>query len=213
MPNRASLLRVLQPTLLPALLSALLLAPNTAHAQSPVSRSLGDEMKSANTATQRMLELVKATRAQEQAMNGFGPAIEAQSSKPAAGPAPGSAAKAGAGQKAPEAAPEAPTIWFMAGAAGRLVAEVFYQQRIHQLTNSVGLQTVGPWILMSLDTDGLKLRHPNGDTLTITAPRPGERPPTLFAPQALLSPLTVPSISPLQVPGVSTMPGIFPLRK
>ncbi len=222
MPNRASLQRVLRPNLLSVLLNAslaallpasLLLAPNAAHAQSPVSRSLGDEMKSANTATQRMLELVKATRAQEQAMNGFGPATAAQTSKPATSPTQGRAVKAGAVQKTPEAAPEAPMIWFMAGAAGRLVVEVVYKQRVHQLTNSAGLQTVGPWILLSLDTEGLKLRHPNGDTLTIPAPRPGERPPQLFAPQALLSTSTVPSISALQVPDASTVPGIFPLRK
>ncbi len=174
MPNRTSLQRVV-------LSAALLLALTAALAQSPVSRSLGDEMKSANTATQRMLELVKATREQEQAMNGFGPATAAQTSKPAAGPARVSAAKEGAGQKAPEAAPEAPVIWYMAGAAGRLVAEVVYKQRVYQLSNSVGLQTVGPWTLLRIDTAGLKLLHPNGDTLTVPAPQPGERPP-LFAP-------------------------------
>ena len=80
-----------------------------------------------------------------------------------------------------EAAPEAPVIWYMAGAAGRLVAEVVYKQRVYQLSNSAGLQTVGPWTLLRIDTAGLKLRYPNGDTLTVPAPQPGERPP-LFAP-------------------------------
>jgi hypothetical protein len=182
------------------------LAQAQTQGQGPMrSRSLADEMDSTNTATGRMLELVKAAKAQEQAAKGFGPA---------SGDPP---AKAGAALKkvtpaGPPESPEAPTLWYLAGVGDRLVAELIYQQRVYRLNSDSLPQSAGPWRLLSINHQGLQLSHQSGKTLTLHAPLPGQAAPSLSALPALLSTPAKTIVPPL-VPGLGPAANIFPLPK
>jgi hypothetical protein len=203
---------------------------HTAQAQTQVqtqgSRSLADEMDISNTATGRMLELVKAAKAQEQAAKGFGPALPLTAVNPVTPPAPG---KGNTNKKPPDPKepPETPTLWYLAGVGERLVAELIYQQRVYKLTASGVAQSAGPWKLLSMSHQGLSLSHPNGQVLELHAPEPGQAPPQLAAaipapatpaPPASPAvpstvPMAVPAIMPALAPGTSPFPNMFPLPK
>jgi hypothetical protein len=197
---------------------------NLAHAQTLVSRSLADEMDSTNTATARMLELVKAAKAQEQAAKGFGPASPLTAINPLTAPAPVNANSVGntknkaSGNTAP---PETPILWYLAGIGERLVAELIYQQRVYKLSAAGVTQSVGPWRLLSLNHQGLSLSHQNGQVLELRAPEPGQSPPQLAGAPAVTGtpavqavvPMAVPAIVPSSAPGTSSFPNMFPLPK
>ena len=194
---------------------------NLAQAQTPAGRSLADEMDSTNTATGRMLELVKAAKAQEQAAKGLGPSVPLPAIKTVTTPAPGAGnAKNKAATKTKQAdkeqaekeQAETPTLWFLAGIGERLVAELIYQQRVYKLSASSVAQSVGPWELLSISPQGLRLSL-NGQVLELRAPEPGQAPPQIAAAPVLTSPPTVPAIVPSFAPGTSTQPNIFPLPK
>lgn len=197
--------------------------------QTQVSRSLADEMDNTNTATGRMLELVKAAKAQEQAAKGFGPALPLTAVNPVTPPAPG---KGSTHKKppAPKEPPETPTLWYLAGIGERLVAELIYQQRVYKLTASGVAQSAGPWKLLSMSHQGLSLSHPDGQVLELNAPEPGQAPPQLAAATPVpatpaspaspaspavqsVVPLAVPAIMPALAPGISPFPNMFPLPK
>ncbi len=184
---------------------------NLAQAQTPVGRSLADEMDSTNTATGRMLELVKAAKAQEQAAKGLGSSVPLPAIKTVTTPAPG----AGNAKNKPATSTkqaEAPTLWFLAGIGERLVAELIYQQRVYKLSASSVAQSVGPWKLLSISPQGLRLSL-NGQVLELLAPEPGQAPPQIAAAPVLTSPPAVPAIVPSFAPGTGTQPNIFPLPK
>ena len=184
---------------------------NLAQAQTPAGRSLADEMDSTNTATGRMLELVKAAKAQEQAAKGLGPSVPLPAIKTVTEPAPG----AGNAKNKPATSTkqaETPILWFLAGIGERLVAELIYQQRVYKLSASSVAQSVGPWKLLSISPQGLRLSL-NGQVLELRAPEPGQAPPQIAAAPVLTSPPTVPAIVPSFAPGTSTQPNIFPLPK
>jgi hypothetical protein len=184
---------------------------NLAQAQTPAGRSLADEMDSTNTATGRMLELVKAAKAQEQAAKGLGPSVPLPAIKTVTTPAPGAGnAKNKAATSTKQA--ETPTLWFLAGIGERLVAELIYQQRVYKLSASSVAQSVGPWKLLSISPQGLRLSL-NGQVLELRAPEPGQAPPQIAAAPALTSTPAVPAIVPSFAPGTSTQPSIFPLPK
>ena len=199
---------------------------NLAQAQTPAGRSLADEMDSTNTATGRMLELVKAAKAQEQAAKGLGSSVPLPAIKTVTAPAP--VPVPGAGNAKNKPAPktkqadkeqtekeqaETPTLWFLAGIGERLVAELIYQQRVYKLSASSVAQSVGPWKLLSISPQGLRLSLHNGQVLELLAPEPGQAPPQLAAAPVLTSPPAVPAIGPSFAPGTSTQPNIFPLPK
>lgn len=185
---------------------------NLAQAQTPAGRSLADEMDSTNTATGRMLELVKAAKAQEQAAKGLGPSVPLPAIKTVTTPAPG----AGNAKNKPATSTkqaETPTLWFLAGIGERLVAELIYQQRVYKLSASSVAQSVGPWKLLSISPQGLRLSLHNGQVVELLAPERGQAPPQLAAAPALTSTPAVPAIVPSFAPGTSTQPSIFPLPK
>jgi hypothetical protein len=185
---------------------------NLAQAQTPAGRSLADEMDSTNTATGRMLELVKAAKAQEQAAKGLGPSVPLPANKTVTTPAPGAGnAKNKAATTTKQA--ETPTLWFLAGIGERLVAELIYQQRVYKLSASSVAQSVGPWKLLSISPQGLRLSLQNGQVVELLAPERGQAPPQLAAAPALTSTPAVPAIVPSFAPGTSTQPSIFPLPK
>jgi hypothetical protein len=185
---------------------------NLAQAQTPAGRSLADEMDSTNTATGRMLELVKAAKAQEQAAKGLGPSVPLPAIKTVTTPAPGAGnAKNKAATSTKQA--ETPTLWFLAGIGERLVAELIYQQRVYKLSASSVAQSVGPWKLLSISPQGLRLSLQNGQVVELLAPERGQAPPQLAAAPALTSTPAVPAIVPSFAPGTSTQPSIFPLPK
>jgi hypothetical protein len=185
---------------------------NLAQAQTPAGRSLADEMDSTNTATGRMLELVKAAKAQEQAAKGLGPSAPLPANKTVTTPAPGAGnAKNKAATTTKQA--ETPTLWFLAGIGERLVAELIYQQRVYKLSASSVAQSVGPWKLLSISPQGLRLSLQNGQVVELLAPERGQAPPQLAAAPALTSTPAVPAIVPSFAPGTSTQPSIFPLPK
>jgi hypothetical protein len=211
------------PLLRVALSLCLSLLFNLAQAQTPVGRSLADEMDSTNTATGRMLELVKAAKAQEQAAKGLGssvplPAIKTvttPANAPSAGNAknkPAAKTKPADKEQAEKEQAETPTLWFLAGIGERLVAELIYQQRVYKLSASSVAQSVGPWKLLSISPQGLRLSL-NGQVLELRAPEPGQAPPQIAAAPALTSTPTVPAIVPSFAPGASAQPNIFPLPK
>jgi hypothetical protein len=194
---------------------------NLAQAQTPAGRSLADEMDSTNTATGRMLELVKAAKAQEQAAKGLGSSVPLPAIKTVTTPAPGAGnAKNKAATKTKQAdkeqaekeQAETPTLWFLAGIGERLVAELIYQQRVYKLSASSVAQSVGPWKLLSISPQGLRLSL-NGQVLELRAPEPGQAPPQIAAAPALTSSPAVPAIVPSFAPGASAQPNIFPLPK
>ena len=194
---------------------------NMAQAQTPVGRSLADEMDSTNTATGRMLELVKAAKAQEQAAKGLGSSVPLPAIKTVTTPAPGAGnaknkpatkTKLADKEQAEKEQAEAPTLWFLAGIGERLVAELIYQQRVYKLSASSVAQSVGPWKLLSISPQGLRLSL-NGQVLELRAPEPGQAPPQIAAAPALTSTPTVPAIVPSFAPGASAQPNIFPLPK
>jgi hypothetical protein len=185
---------------------------NLAQAQTPAGRSLADEMDSTNTATGRMLELVKAAKAQEQAAKGLGPSVPLPAIKTVTEPAPG----AGNAKNKPATSTkqaETPILWFLAGIGERLVAELIYQQRVYKLSASSVAQSVGPWKLLSISPQGLRLSLQNGQVVELLAPERGQAPPQLAAAPALTSTPAVPAIVPSFAPGTSTQPSIFPLPK
>jgi hypothetical protein len=185
---------------------------NLAQAQTPAGRSLADEMDSTNTATGRMLELVKAAKAQEQAAKGLGPSVPLPAIKTVTEPAPG----AGNAKNKPATSTkqaETPILWFLAGIGERLVAELIYQQRVYKLSASSVAQSVGPWKLLSISPQGLRLSLHNGQVVELLAPERGQAPPQLAAAPALTSTPAVPAIVPSFAPGTSTQPSIFPLPK
>jgi hypothetical protein len=185
---------------------------NLAQAQTPAGRSLADEMDSTNTATGRMLELVKAAKAQEQAAKGLGPSVPLPAIKTVTEPAPGAGnAKNKAATTTKQA--ETPTLWFLAGIGERLVAELIYQQRVYKLSASSVAQSVGPWKLLSISPQGLRLSLQNGQVVELLAPERGQAPPQLATAPALTSTPAVPAIVPSFAPGTSTQPSIFPLPK
>ena len=185
---------------------------NLAQAQTPAGRSLADEMDSTNTATGRMLELVKAAKAQEQAAKGLGPSVPLPAIKTVTTPAPGAGnAKNKAATSTKQA--ETPTLWFLAGIGERLVAELIYQQRVYKLSASSVAQSVGPWKLLSISPQGLRLSLHNGQVVELLAPERGQAPPQLATAPALTSTPAVPAIVPSFAPGTSTQPSIFPLPK
>jgi hypothetical protein len=185
---------------------------NLAQAQTPAGRSLADEMDSTNTATGRMLELVKAAKAQEQAAKGLGPSVPLPANKTVTTPAPGAGnAKNKAATTTKQA--ETPTLWFLAGIGERLVAELIYQQRVYKLSASSVAQSVGPWKLLSISPQGLRLSLQNGQVVELLAPERGQAPPQLATAPALTSTPAVPAIVPSFAPGTSTQPSIFPLPK
>jgi hypothetical protein len=195
---------------------------NLAQAQTPAGRSLADEMDSTNTATGRMLELVKAAKAQEQAAKGLGPSAPLPAIKTVTAPASGAgpaknkpAAKTKPADKeqAEKEQAETPTLWFLAGIGERLIAELVYQQRVYKLSASSVAQSVGPWKLLSISPQGLRLSLHNGQVLELLAPERGQAPPQLAAAPVLTSPPAVPAIVPSFAPGTSTQPNIFPLPK
>ena len=195
---------------------------NLAQAQTPAGRSLADEMDSTNTATGRMLELVKAAKAQEQAAKGLGSSVPLPAIKTVTTPAPGAGnAKNKAATKTKQAdkeqaekeQAETPTLWFLAGIGERLVAELIYQQRVYKLSASSVAQSVGPWKLLSISPQGLRLSLQNGQVLELRAPEPGQAPPQIAAAPALTSSPAVPAIVPSFAPGASAQPNIFPLPK
>ena len=197
---------------------------NMAQAQTPVGRSLADEMDSTNTATGRMLELVKAAKAQEQAAKGLGPSaplpaiktVTTPANAPSAGNAknkPATKTKLADKEQAEKEQAEAPTLWFLAGIGERLVAELIYQQRVYKLSASSVAQSVGPWKLLSISPQGLRLSLQNGQVLELRAPEPGQAPPQIAAAPALTSTPAVPAIVPSFAPGASAQPNIFPLPK
>jgi hypothetical protein len=194
---------------------------NMAQAQTPVGRSLADEMDSTNTATGRMLELVKAAKAQEQAAKGLGSSVPLPAIKTVTTPAPGAGnaknkpatkTKLADKEQAEKEQAEAPTLWFLAGIGERLVAELIYQQRVYKLSASSVAQSVGPWKLLSISPQGLRLSL-NGQVLELRAPEPGQAPPQIAAAPALTSSPAVPAIVPSFAPGASAQPNIFPLPK
>ena len=159
----------------------LLLCLGNAHAQTAATRSLAEEMDSTNTATGNMLSLIKAAKAQERAANA--PPAPAQSPQPG-GPdgAVKAGAKTGAKKEAnplPEASPEAPTLWYLAGVGDKLVAELVYQQRLYPLRSDSPGQSIGPWTLLSIDTQGLQLSHKGGQTVSLSKTEPMPAPPAL----------------------------------
>jgi hypothetical protein len=169
-------------------------------------------MDSTNTATGRMLELVKAAKAQEQAAKGLGPSVPLPANKTVTTPAPGAGnAKNKAATTTKQA--ETPTLWFLAGIGERLVAELIYQQRVYKLSASSVAQSVGPWKLLSISPQGLRLSLHNGQVVELLAPERGQAPPQLAAAPALTSTPAVPAIVPSFAPGTSTQPSIFPLPK
>ena len=195
-----------------------------AQAQTPAGRSLADEMDSTNTATGRMLELVKAAKAQEQAAKGLGPSVPLPAIKtvttPANAPSAGNAKNKPAAKTKPadkeqteKEQAETPTLWFLAGIGERLIAELIYQQRVYKLSASSVAQSVGPWKLLSISPKGLRLSLHNGQVLELLAPERGQAPPQLAAAPVLTSPPAVPAIVPSFAPGTSTQPNIFPLPK
>jgi len=185
---------------------------NLAQAQTPAGRSLADEMDSTNTATGRMLELVKAAKAQEQAAKGLGPSVPLPAIKTVTTPAPGAGnAKNKTATSTKQA--ETPTLWFLAGIGERLVAELIYQQRVYKLSASSVAQSVGPWKLLSISPQGLRLSLHNGQVVELLAPERGQAPPQLAAAPALTSTPAVPAIVPSFAPGTSTQPSIFTLPK
>jgi hypothetical protein len=196
---------------------------NLAQAQTPAGRSLADEMDSTNTATGRMLELVKAAKAQEQAAKGLGPSaplpaiktVTTPANAPSAGNAknkPAAKTKPADKEQAEKEQAETPTLWFLAGIGERLVAELIYQQRVYKLSASSVAQSVGPWKLLSISPQGLRLSL-NGQVLELRAPEPGQAPPQIAAAPALTSSPAVPAIVPSFAPGASAQPNIFPLPK
>jgi hypothetical protein len=169
-------------------------------------------MDSTNTATGRMLELVKAAKAQEQAAKGLGSSVPLPAIKTVTTPAPGAGnAKNKAATTTKQA--ETPTLWFLAGIGERLVAELIYQQRVYKLSASSVAQSVGPWKLLSISPQGLRLSLQNGQVVELLAPERGQAPPQLAAAPALTSTPAVPAIVPSFAPGTSTQPSIFPLPK
>ena len=209
------------PLLRVALSLCLSLLFNLAQAQTPVGRSLADEMDSTNTATGRMLELVKAAKAQEQAAKGLGSSVPLPAIKTVTTPAPGAGnaknkpatkTKLADKEQAEKEQAETPTLWFLAGIGERLVAELIYQQRVYKLSASSVAQSVGPWKLLSISPQGLRLSL-NGQVLELRAPEPGQAPPQIAAAPALTSSPAVPAIVPSFAPGASAQPNIFPLPK
>jgi hypothetical protein len=197
---------------------------NLAQAQTPAGRSLADEMDSTNTATGRMLELVKAAKAQEQAAKGLGPSaplpaiktVTTPANAPSAGNAknkPAAKTKPADKEQAEKEQAETPTLWFLAGIGERLIAELVYQQRVYKLSASSVAQSVGPWKLLSISPQGLRLSLHNGQVLELLAPERGQAPPQFAAAPVLTSPPAVPAIVPSFAPGTSTQPNIFPLPK
>ena len=163
----------------------LLLCLGNAHAQTAATRSLAEEMDSTNTATGNMLSLIKAAKAQERAAKA--PPAPAQDLQPSG---PEGAVKTGgntggntAGKKGanplPEASPEAPTLWYLAGVGDKLVAELVYQQRLYPLRSDSQGQSIGPWTLLSIDTQGLQLSHKGGQTVSLSKTEPMPAPPAL----------------------------------
>lgn len=191
--------------------SVLCLIVGMAQAQTPASRSLADEMDSNNTATGRMLALVKASKAQEQAAKGFGPIPLPQTINPAGNTNPGTAGVA-VKQAASPPPPEEPTLWYLAGVGDRLVAELIFQQRVYKLSADSEPQSVGPWTLLSIDSHGVQLSLNSGKRLTLRAPLPGQAPPKLNTLQAF-SGTTTQTIVPPLVPRLSPVPNIFSLPK
>ena len=193
---------------LPALLVCYL---NVAHAQTPGSRSLADEMDSTNTATHRMLDIVKAAKTQEQAAKGFGKSTPVQVLNPSSA-AGGDASRTGGRENAEPNNPESPTLWFLAGVGDKLLAELVYQRRVYTLNADSLPQTIGPWTVVSIDSHGLSLSHKGGKTVSLRAPRPGMPPPQLLDTQTLAT-TAVPAISPNSAPGGPPQPSIFPLPR
>jgi hypothetical protein len=159
----------------------LLLCLGNAHAQTAATRSLAEEMDSTNTATGNMLSMIKTAKAQERAAKA--PPAPTQSQQPGG---PDGAVKAGAKTGAkkevnplPEASPEAPTLWYLAGVGDKLVAELVYQQRLYSLRSDSQGQNIGPWTLLSIDTQGLHLSHKGGQTVNLSKTEPMPAPPAL----------------------------------
>ena len=99
MPNRARFCGYALPLLL-------VLSLSSAYAQTTGSRSLAEEMDSSNTATQRMLDMVKAAKAQEQAAKGFGKSTTVPASNPSKVPGSTNASKTGRRRNSQADAPE-----------------------------------------------------------------------------------------------------------
>jgi hypothetical protein len=159
-----------------------------------------------------MLELVKAAKAQEQAAKGLGSSVPLPAIKTVTTPAPGAGnAKNKTATSTKQA--ETPTLWFLAGIGERLVAELIYQQRVYKLSASSVAQSVGPWKLLSISPQGLRLSLQNGQVLELRAPEPGQAPPQIAAAPAQTSSPAVPAIVPSFAPGTSAQPNIFPLPK
>jgi hypothetical protein len=141
---------------------------SNAQAQTAATRSLAEEMDSTNTATGNMLSLIKAAKAQERAAKA--PPAPAQALQPSGSDgAVKAGARTGAKKEAnplPEASPEAPTLWYLAGVGDKLVAELVYQQRLYPLRSDSQGQSIGPWTLLSIDTQGLQLSHKGGQTVS-----------------------------------------------
>ena len=205
MPNRARFCGFALPWLL-------VLCVTGAYAQSTGSRSLAEEMDSSNTATQRMLDMVKAAKAQEQAAKGFGKSTPLPASNPSKVPGKANASKTGSRQNSQADAPESPTLWFLAGVGDKLVAELVYQQRVYKANTDSLPQTIGPWTLVSIDSQGLSLSHKGGKTVSLRAPQPGAAPPQLQSAPALTA-TAVPAILPTSAPAGTPAPSIFPLPR
>ena len=205
MPNRARFSGFALPWLLVLCLTG-------AHAQSTGSRSLADEMDSTNTATQRMLDMVKAAKAQEQAAKGFGKPTPVQAINPSKVPGSATASKTDKRLNSEADAPESPTLWYLAGVGDKLVAELVYQQRVYKANTDSLPQTIGPWTLVSIDSQGLSLSRKGGKTVSLQAPQPGAAPPQLQSAPALTA-TAVPAILPTSAPAGTPAPSIFPLPR
>ena len=159
----------------------LLLCLGNAHAQTAATRSLAEEMDSTNTATGNMLSMIKTAKAQERAAKA--PPAPTQPQQPGGSDgAVKAGARTGAKKEAnplPEASPEAPTLWYLAGVGDKLVAELVYQRRLYSLRSDSQGQSIGPWTLLSIDTQGLHLSHKGGQTVSLSKTEPMPAPPAL----------------------------------